>query len=414
MRGQKIKEIDIKDLVLWTVNPRDPIDENATDQDVVNHALNDKSSKWNLARLSKEMGNYYDYSELPTVILKNGKYIVLDGNRRMILGKIKHNIVEVDSKLSIPDFPRIIPCNVCPKDIAIENVYRKHADSGTWDPLERDIFANKYMREEKSLFLLLDENTHFISSNPHLNKGFVRDEIFKEETLKNMGFTFKKGKMYSAHNNEEALSILEDISEKIKNSVISTRKNRGRIFDVLDGKTIEIINNNKNKKEKLLGFSSPESGSEGDEAGGKNNKHTRRTSISDPVIFGKKLVLKHGNVNNIYRDILDMYEYYRQNKKRLSGSFPSLIRMALRMLVEAATSDNKLEKYVKTNFTDAKNTLDQDQKTLLSTQNVTENSMVQLLHVGAHNYSATGDLPQTIALSIIIGAILSITHGKEA
>ena len=84
------------------------------------------------------------------------------------------------------------------------------------------------------------------------------------------------------------------------------------------------------------------------------------------------------------------------------------------MLVEAATSDNKLEKYVKTNFTDAKNTLDQDQKTLLSTQNVTENSMVQLLHVGAHNYSATGDLPQTIALSIIIGAILSITHGKEA
>ena len=33
---QTIKYIAISDLVLWTENPRDPIDVDATDQDVVN------------------------------------------------------------------------------------------------------------------------------------------------------------------------------------------------------------------------------------------------------------------------------------------------------------------------------------------------------------------------------------------
>lgn len=36
---QEIKYIPIKDLVLWTENPRDPISPNASDQDVVNRAL---------------------------------------------------------------------------------------------------------------------------------------------------------------------------------------------------------------------------------------------------------------------------------------------------------------------------------------------------------------------------------------
>ena len=34
-RNQKVELIKIKDLVLWTENPREPIDENATDQEIV-------------------------------------------------------------------------------------------------------------------------------------------------------------------------------------------------------------------------------------------------------------------------------------------------------------------------------------------------------------------------------------------
>jgi len=51
---QEIKHINIEDLVLWTENPRDPIDKNATDQNIVDRALNDKLSKWTLDKLAKE------------------------------------------------------------------------------------------------------------------------------------------------------------------------------------------------------------------------------------------------------------------------------------------------------------------------------------------------------------------------
>lgn len=79
--SQKVEYINIRDLVLWTENPRDPIDPNATDQDVVDRALDDKLSKWTLAKLAKEMGDYYDFSELPTVVYdgKNRLFTMVTG-----------------------------------------------------------------------------------------------------------------------------------------------------------------------------------------------------------------------------------------------------------------------------------------------------------------------------------------------
>lgn len=90
--------------------------------------------------------------------------------------------------------------------------------------------------------------------------------------------------------------------------------------------------------------------------------------------------------------------------------------MSLRLLVEtAAKEDNNkgLDKYINTHFANAKKGLDQDIKTTLSNQNVSEKSIVQLLHTGAHNYQSSNNIEQTIALSIIIGSIVSISHGKE-
>ena len=61
----------------------------------------------------------------------------------------------------------------------------------------------------------------------------------------------------------------------------------------------------------------------------------------------------------------------------------------------------------------AKKSLSQDEKTTLSNQNVTSSSMIQLLQTGAHIYKTSSNMEQTIALSIIIGAMLKITHGKD-
>lgn len=409
---QEIEYIKIEDLVLWTENPRDPIDENATDQEIVDRALEDSSSKWKLSNLAKKMGGYYDFSELPTVVYHGDKPVVYDGNRRMILGKIKFGIVTIpyNSRVKIPDFPEKIPCNVCSKQIALKNVLRKHGDSGSWLPLERDIFLHKFMGAKKSLFLMMEEETGIISENPHLNQRFVRDEILKDETLKSMGFIFQNDKLHSVHSNDEAHSILTDISKKIGGKDITTRKNRGKIIEVLDHTSQNIIDKNKNKTPHTISVKFTP-----DQNVNKPPRQSKRTKQNITELFGGKLYLKMGEVSNLYRDIVDLHQFYLSKKHELSQTFPGLIRMSLRLLCEtAAKEDNNkgLGTYLRGHFSNAKGMLDQDTKTTISNHNVSELSLLQLLNTGAHNYTASNNMEQTIAMSIIIGSILTISHGK--
>lgn len=411
---QQVKYINIKDLVLWTENPRDPIDENATDQDIVDRALDDKLSKWTLSKLAKEMGEYYDFSELPTVVYHGSKPVVYDGNRRIILGKIKHSLVRLplEKKIQIPDFPIEIPCNVCTKKIALNNVLRKHGDTGSWQPLERDIFLNKFMGEPKSIFLALEEDTGILTSKPHLNQRFVKEEIFREDILNSLGFSFHNDRLQSIHSDDESSLILNDISNKIENKEISTRKNRGKIIEVLEPNSQKILDKNINKLSHRTNFSFNTPDNDYKETK-RQSKRTRRNSIE---FFGGKLYLRTGEVSNLYRDIADLYQFYVSKKNELSQTFPSLIRMSLRLLCETAAKDDsnkKLDSYIKGHYQNAKNKFNKDIKTTLSNHNVNENSIIQLLHTGAHNYQSSNNIDQTIAMSIIIGSIITLSHGKE-
>lgn len=409
--SQQVKYLNIKDLVLWTENPRDPINEVASDQDIVDKALDDGMSKWTLPKLAKEMGDYYDFSELPTVVYHGENPVVYDGNRRMILAKIKHGLVSVPTgtEIEIPEIPEEIPCNVCSKKIALNNVYRKHADSGSWQPLERDVFIHKFMGKEKSPFLILEEDTGLISSNQHLNQRFVKEEIFKEDMLKSLGFEVKGGRLKSVHSNSEAKLILNDISQKIQQKKITTRKNRGEVFEVLDTVSQKLIQQNKNKKlhrSKIRFDGSTPS---------KVKRQSQRTAKKEEELFGGRLYLRSGDISNLYRDISDLYSFYVSKKENLSISFPAIVRMSLRLLSETAAKDLKLNlnDFIRSNFANAKKALSQNLKTYLHTQQISESNITSLLQTGAHNYSSSSNIQQTIAISIILGSILAITHGKE-
>ena len=436
---QEVKNIKIKDLVLWTENPRDLINENADDQSIIDRALVDTTSKWNLTKLAKDMGDYYDLSELPTVVYHNKKPVVYDGNRRIILGKIKHKFVvipEIFAELKIPDFPLVISCNVCSKEKALQNILRKHGESGSWNPLERDIFLHKFMNVKKSIFLVIEESTGIISNNPHLNVRFVRDEIFNSENLKKLGFTVREEQLYSTHDSEESKHILSDISKKIEKKEITTRKNRGQIIEVLDPSTQRAIDKNSDNKtsiiirsknlgnnlsnkndqtEKTEQNSEDSSENNSKKASLINKRLSKRTSQKTTVLFGGKLYLVKGETSDLYRDIVDLHAFYSGNKERLSFTFPSLIRMSLRLLCETAAKEHgkSMDNYLQSNFAAAKGTLDKDLKTLLSNHSIDDAKIVQLLHTGAHSYKASTNIEQTLALSIIIGAILTITHGQE-
>ena len=132
-------------------------------------------------------------------------------------------------------------------------------------------------------------------------------------------------------------------------------------------------------------------------------------------MFGDVVELNPGNVNDLYRDILSIAEYYLVNKDKLSNKFPALLRMSLRLLVETAASEDKkkIDKYIETYFDGGKELLSKDEKTTLSNNNVTKSSLSQLLNTGAHNYSDSLSYDKAYAMSLIIGKMLSISHKRR-
>lgn len=420
--SQKIENIKVKDLVLWTENPRDPISSSASDSDVIARAVNDPRNKWDLNKLAREMGPYYDMSELPIVVYKNGKPIVYDGNRRVVLAKIKLGFVIADNlTCELPDVPSELPCNVCSEDVALSSVYRKHVKlRNSWDALERDIFANKYLKEPKSAFLKFDEGTGgFISKNPEMNQGFVRKEVLTENLLSQMGFEFDGDKLFTRHTDEEVRVLLDNVLEKIKAKEIWTRgEYRGKPLDVLDQRVKDIINSNKNRELRVY---TPASEKKGDptEKKSKDEDHTRKTRITKPSkieYFGEKLILKPGDVNNLYSDILALSNVIRGGKVVFSSCAYGLLRMSLRLLCETASKElgySDIKEYINKYYPAAKKTLSQDIRTFLSSNNVTGDSLTQLMHTGAHNYISSTSADQALCISIILGAMLKISHGRS-
>ncbi len=317
--------------------------------------------------------------------------------------------------LSLPEFPPLLPCNVCTQEIALKNVFRKHSDTGSWLPLERDIFLAKYMGEPKSPFVVLDEYTGLISAHGYLNKRFVKEEIFNQDTLKKLGFDIKDDQLLSQHTFEQAIVILSDIAKNIKEKNITTRKNRGRVLEVLAAGTRALVDSNKGKAYEPAAKESMAASVDGGEP--KNEKlprKSKRTKVRQNEIFGGPLYLKTSEANNLYRDISDLYYHYMENRNKFSANFPAIIRMSLRMLAEVAANEDgqAISKYLQSNYKEAAKTFDRDTKTTLSNYNIRENTITQLIQTGAHAYSSSNNIEQTVAISIALGAIVTLTHGK--
>jgi len=332
---QKILNIPIKNLHLWTENPRDPIDAKKTDEEIIDRIIQDLDNKWNIQKLVQKMGEYYDYSELPTVVTKNGKYIVYDGNRRVALLKI----IQDDSKY--PKYvgqlfrelePKLLreqttlPCNVCDENTAVTSIERKHIDNGSWGELERDYFLLNFKKKPKSIFVAINDQTGFVKGNKTLNKRFVKEEVLNEKNLEDIGIDFKEGKLYSKYSDEQLVKIFEATQNALQRGDISTRNNRGKLKTVInkdksiDGilknpekNVFEEISINKKQAEKLT-----------------KPQKTPATKKKD-VLFGKVLELEEGSVNDLYLAIDKIYKKGRDDENILL-----IVGMSLRLILDIA------------------------------------------------------------------------------
>lgn len=422
---QHITPIKVSALQLWTENPRDPIDTQATDADIIKRAIDDNPKAWNLDKLVAEMGVHYDLSELPTVVYIDDKPVVYDGNRRVAVLKYLQSpqlYTEVSGRLPLGYEPqelkdlKEIPCNVCDEETALTNIERKHSTNGSWGQLERDYFAYKHRGKDKSLFVRLNEQTGgYIANHKSMNKLFVKDEVLNAKNLREIGFLVSDtGEIETPYSAEEGLQLLENIRSLIENKKISTRNNRGLLKQplVTEFSDTPLKSATDNNSLEPLNIESVQDEPTDDTL---KQRKTPRTKKKAPTFFLDNMPsLTNGEVNDIYRDILSLHDYYIQEKDTLSTTFPALIRMSLRLLVESAANSDGINTYISNNYVDAKKTLTQDQKTTLSNNSVdSDQKLIQLLQSGAHNYTNSANFEQTTAMSIIIGAIVSKTHQKN-
>jgi len=340
MAKQEIKNIKVSDLRLWSENPRDPVDPQSVDFDVIEHAIDENPRVWSLDKMVKEMGNHYDFSEIPTVVYLESIPVVFDGNRRVAVLKYlqdKDLYSALSGKLFLNNGPKElrelkeIPCNVCDKDTALTNIERKHVNNGSWGAIQREYFLHQHRGKPKSLFLMLEEQTGLISSNPALNQRFVKDEVLTEKNLKEIGFGIENGRIITGYDEQQQKDVLEQISSLIENKEITTRKSRGSLKQTL----LE----NYPDSEKVIGAfdEKKKTGSTNIVShkfeAGDDVMSSRRTPVgtASDELFGRKLVLEKGPVNALYCGICDVYERFKDKEQVLP-----IIGMSLRLLLDVA------------------------------------------------------------------------------
>ena len=104
-------------------------------------------------------------------------------------------------------------------------------------------------------------------------------------------------------------------------------------------------------------------------------RKTRITQSAKVPFFGGILILKPGDVNNLYSDIQLLYNTVMSEKRTYSACIHGLFRMSLRLLCETAARElgyTDIKNYISTYFKPAKKRLSQDITTMLSSQNVKE------------------------------------------
>lgn len=416
---QRVKKIAISKLILWSENPRDPFPEGKKtrrmNEEIIKRALVDRKQKWELQKLAKQMGETYDYSELPIVVYHGNHPVVYDGNRRVILAKLRKCYASsIPVSFPLPEVESQMYCCVCPQKMALDSVWRKHSSNGSWGQIERDVFEHKFMGKKASLFLQINEATGgLIETTPTLNQRHVRDEVFTEQNLAEVGLKIQDSKLYSKHSPEDTAKVLDAIKNVI-GVVQTTRKDRGELRGPIEQYVGKILAKDEDNEFEHISVPQTINSANTSKA---SRKRTRRINEEHSYsLFGAALYLKPGLISNMYRDICDLDGYYNKNKDGLSKTFPALIRMSLRLLCEAMSktqSTRGMSSFLSENFSTAKTQMDKDARTFLHNQSVTPENIVGMFETAGHNYSGMANYQQTIAMSLVLASLMIHFHGKN-
>lgn len=444
---QHIEDIDLALLDLWPDNPRDPC-KGMDNEQLIRHALESPDNgPWQLKKLNDSMGHDFDKSELPTVVPRkkaHGRYLVMDGNRRVMIAMINAEMYHSTAWVQMPAFPgkRVIPCNVCTFEEAVDHVLRKHSDAGSWKPLQRDRFLETVGRmKNPSNLLRLEKETGLISKYPKLNQVYVDNDILNSKNLAEFGLDPNQ---YDFGVDRQVLAdLLERLNDKLDSGELSSRNKRNSPVELFTSDPIleEIKESIKHhipvqpptpapRPPQPL-FDLPDDSSEYHEQGSSSEteKPARRSpqvSGSMPEVFGGPLHLPRGDANNLYRTLECLWKQNRNKQIKQDEGFVPWFCAGLRLLGETAARQIKIKKGYSSKDIKASGAQvgwlidtygEAAQKQLRHLGDPTIPNFLKQKHVqikgfniviqsAAHDYAAFRDEQYALAVSILLGCIL--------
>lgn len=413
------KTIKVTEINLDQENPRFPPVN--SQREAINAMLADQGEK--LVKLALDIYQNGLNPSVKLILFKDGKkFVDGDGNRRLTALKILEtpSLADsfpkirkgIDTILKRPgEVPTEVGCIIFQDRasarhwIAVNHGGEQEGRGQiTWNAEQKDRFERKPSIGLEALDLLTHKGLITSDDKSQVNKSTLDRLLSYKNVKKDLSIT-KKGDHFIFGNVEHLRKAVLNLRGKAVDEVYTATK--GKTFiqesitatDAAPATTGANANINPNTQ-----------GNAGAGAGGRS----RRINQPSLLVFGGKLSLKTGHVNNLYRDVESLHDFYQNEKGRLSADFIVIIRMSLRMLAETAAKDLKknLNEYLTENFNLAKKMLDQNAKTTLSNQNVGKDSIIKLFQTGAHDYHNSKNEEQSLALSIILGAMLKHTHGK--
>jgi hypothetical protein len=456
-KNYDVREVKVSEIQLDKKNPRFPPVENQ--RGAIRAMLKDQGHK--IVNLASEIyQNGLNPSSRLILFKEGGKYIDGDGNRRITALKLLETPSLADSEPRIKKkidsllkkrgtVPSEVDCVIfkC-RDDAKHWISINHSGPQdgkgqiAWNSEQKDRFEGNFTIGLQALDKLLHEKLIYEHDKSLVNKTTL-DRLLSYRKVKELLAISKNGDHFSFGKMNELKKVVLALRGKKVDVVYTAAKGLEFVENILSEENISANSSNQEyfSQERVndkdadasdYGYDRSYSENNADyrgneEEGSVNNgesavTRTRRKKSQGLTVFGGSLSLKAGHVNNLYRDIEYLYNSYQNDKKndrkKFSEDFIVIFRMSLRMLAEAACKDidesKQLASFLKDNFEKAKSSLNQDEKTSLSNQSVEKSKIVQLFHTGAHEYNNSKNEEQALALSIILGAILRITHGKRS
>lgn len=417
----KERNIKVSDLHLDQSNPRFPAAN--SQREAIQAMIDDQGDK--IVNLASDIYQNGLNPSSRLIIFKEGsRYIDGDGNRRLTALKILETPSLADSNPRIRKkidlilkmngrSPSEIGCIVFSnRKVANHWISINHGGEQdgrgqiNWNPEQKDRFEGKASVGLEALDCLVHKKMITQNDKDRINKSTL-DRLLSYKEVKSQLSISKNGDIFSFGDMDKLQKVVLGLRDKKVDVVYTATKGKVFVKDILSSTSPDSGHGN----------SANQAGVENDSGiDNQGGTRSRRKKSSSLTVFGGSRSLKPGHVNNLYRDIESLYGFYLAQKKSLSADFIVIFRMSLRMLAETAANDlNKnLKEFLVDNFDQAKKLLDQNTKTSLANQSVEKCKIVQLFQTGAHDYVNSKNEEQALAMSIILGSILTITHRRTS